>query len=178
VTSDTSSTFFQPENMAPVAEDLVRTSARHGVGLDFSEGSIRVLDTAIEAIRRDGYRPDQLMPLSGAFSAYLGEVMVRPRGAVWIVGDAAPVPDVMRFALMMKVGTMYIAPFVKVHKRFVNGPEDDLGWYYFVNVRDTLADGASLPDIPPPPAFPVSARLRTAWLSRTMGRLFGRSDRE
>jgi hypothetical protein len=107
-----------------MAEDH-RTSAREifGVELDYSAESIQKLEIMI----RDGWPdgpPIMLDQTVTAFGSYFGETIRAIHGGEWRYDDT--------HGLHFQVGTsdMKIFPFKKVRKRFVNGSEDSLTYFY------------------------------------------------
>jgi hypothetical protein len=92
-------------------------------GLDYSADSIETLEKIIE----EGWQepPIFMDDLVLAFGSYLGETIKRLHGAEWKYSE--------EYSLYLdNVGgqNMTIFPFGKVRKRFVNGNEDSLAYYY------------------------------------------------
>ncbi|MEU0003052.1 hypothetical protein ABZ079_01770 [Streptomyces sp. NPDC006314] len=131
------------EMRACAAVFVSRATARNRLPLDYSERSLRVIDFLIDGLRKgsaDGERArDTLMGLG----AYVGEVLVRRAGAVWVDFDAGqrayfgqPV------GVRMRDGRVW-NPLGKVVNRFaVGGPEESLQTFYLTlhgRVRRTAA---------------------------------------
>ncbi|MFD8589004.1 hypothetical protein ACFV1B_05560 [Streptomyces sp. NPDC059637] len=73
-----------------LAADIVAV-VREGfrVRLDYSVGSLAVADRLIGAIRREAPPVEAVTETLVGFGAYLGEVLVREAGAVWVDFDEA-----------------------------------------------------------------------------------------
>lgn len=100
------------------AKDLMQ------IDLDYSLASARKLDELIEKAW-GGTVPTLLEQMVQGFGAYLGEIFVRHLGGAWRENDGRWV-----VRLTMVDGSMADANvFAKVHKRFLNGMEDSLGYY-------------------------------------------------
>ena len=98
--------------------------------LDYSEESVQTLEEMIEQQFGD-WRPwrrgkvaAKNLPVASLVGAYLGEVMIRHFGGHW-----GWMPDFDVAAVRLLSGT-WTSPPAKAQKRFVNGKEDDLVFYY------------------------------------------------
>jgi hypothetical protein len=110
---------------------VTRVTARNRLPLDYSAASLRVVDFLIDGLRKGGADHERARaPLFG-LGAYVGEVLVRRAGAVWVDFDAEqrayfdqPV------GVRMPDGRVW-NPLGKVHNRFrAGGPEDSLHTFY------------------------------------------------
>ncbi|MFJ5776814.1 hypothetical protein [Streptomyces sp. NPDC093094] len=117
--------------MRPYAVEFVaRITARHRIPLDWSVASLRVVDHVIDGLRKGGDAERGRTVLAG-LGAYVGEVLVRRAGAVWVDLDAgqrawAGQPVGVR----MPDGRVW-NPLGKVRNRFESGgPEDSLQTFY------------------------------------------------
>lgn len=150
-----------PEEAPEIAQSFVAAMERaQGVTLDYSVESLVFVDRFIGMLHDNGDRAAAIPRTVASASCYLGEVIRRHAGGRWVRPEETDAPEVMRFELMMQVGTTCIVPFFKVAKRLDNGPEDDLAFYYRV-----LTGAKATPPAPKPLA------------SKPMGllaRLFGR----
>lgn len=63
------------------------------------------------------------------FGGYVGEVIRRKSGGSWEI-DSTIAPG--EFVYALRVGTAQLFPPAKVHKRIVNGAEDNIVQYYAV----------------------------------------------
>lgn len=102
-----------------------------GASLDYSAESIAKLDEII----KEGWPeepPVLLDEMVLGFGSYLGETIRRVHGGDWCF-DA-------KHELHYEVGGIKIFPFAKVRKRFLNGEEDSLGFFYSF-IRAELAKG-------------------------------------
>ncbi|MFD4634300.1 hypothetical protein ACFVYR_17875 [Streptomyces sp. NPDC058284] len=69
-------------------EFVARATARNRLPLDFSVASLRVVDFLIEGLRKGGRDGGEIAGTLFGLGAYVGEVLVRRAGAVWIDFDA------------------------------------------------------------------------------------------
>ncbi|MCF6525022.1 hypothetical protein [Streptomyces sp. JJ36] len=113
------------------AEFAERLVARSGLPLDFSAGSLRVVDRIVDGLRRGG-TTDRGRAAGTLFGlgAYVGEVLVRRCGAVWIDLDPGqrelfgqPV------GVRMPDGRVW-NPLGKVVNRFTLGPEESAHTFF------------------------------------------------
>lgn len=105
--------------------------------LDYSAASMQ----ALEALIAEQFDPpgstfvgDQL-PFS--IGCYVGEVIVRTLGGAW---NSEGKPEINQLGPIKA-----IFPMQKVVKRFTNGPEDSLSWYYTLITR--YASGEAVDDL-------------------------------
>ncbi|GAA4068551.1 hypothetical protein [Streptomyces shaanxiensis] len=120
--------------MRPHAAAFVtRVTADHRLPMDYSVASLRIVDFLIDGLRKGGASRERVRvreALSG-LGAYVGEVLVRRAGAVWVDFDAdqrayfgQPV------GVRMPDGRVW-NPLGKVHNRFdLGGPEESLRTFY------------------------------------------------
>jgi len=110
---------------------VARATARNRLPLDYSVASLRVVDFLIDGLRKGGAARERVRdPLFG-LGAYVGEVLVRRAGAVWLDFDAdqrayfgQPV------GVRMPDGRVW-NPLGKVHNRFdLGGPGESLHTFY------------------------------------------------
>lgn len=101
-----------------------------GAKLDYSAESIPKLDQII----KEGWPepPVLLDEMVLGFGSYLGETIRRVHGGGWCFDP--------KHELHYEVGGIKIFPFAKVRKRFLNGEEDSLGFFYSF-IRAELAKG-------------------------------------
>lgn len=130
--------------MRPYAADFVtRVTARNRLPLDYSVASLRVVDFLIDGLRKGGADREWVREALWGLGAYVGEVLVRRAGAVWLDYDAdqrayfgQPV------GVRMPDGRVW-NPIGKVHNRFdLGGPGESLQTFYLTlhgRVRKTAA---------------------------------------
>ena len=117
-------------DMKRLAEDFVRSMRDVDWELDYSEESIRTLEEMIDhqfadwRPWRNGKAAKKNVPIASLVGAYLGEVMIRHVGGHW-----GWMPDFEVAAVKLRSGT-WTSPPAKAQKRFLNGEEDDLVFYY------------------------------------------------
>ncbi|MWA13147.1 hypothetical protein [Streptomyces sp. BA2] len=68
-------------------EFVARVTVRNRLPLDFSVASLRVVDFLIAGLRKGGRGRDEVAGALFGLGAYVGEVLVRRAGAVWIDFD-------------------------------------------------------------------------------------------
>jgi hypothetical protein len=108
-----------------------RVTARNRLPLDFSVASLRVVDFLIDGLRKGGADRERAGGTLLGLGAYVGEVLVRRAGAVWVDFDA----DQRAYfgqstGVRMPDGRVW-NPLGKVHNRFeVGGPEESLQTFY------------------------------------------------
>ncbi|NUP24800.1 MAG: hypothetical protein HOZ81_53860 [Streptomyces sp.] len=113
------------------ASFVTRATARNRLPLDYSVASLRIVDFLIDGLRKGGADRERARePLLG-LGAYVGEVLVRRAGAVWVDFD----PDQcayfdQRVGVRMPDGRVW-NPLGKVHNRFdLGGPDESLQTFY------------------------------------------------
>ncbi|MFF1379898.1 hypothetical protein [Streptomyces sp. NPDC058308] len=67
---------------------VAQATARNRLPLDFSVASLRVVDFLIEGLRKGGRAHSDIAGTLWGLGAYVGEVLVRRAGAVWVDFDA------------------------------------------------------------------------------------------
>ncbi|MCL7429031.1 MULTISPECIES: hypothetical protein [unclassified Streptomyces] len=110
---------------------VARVTARNRLPLDYSVASLRVVDFLIDGLRKGGADRERARETLFGLGAYVGEVLVRRAGAVWVDFDAQerayfgqPV------GVRMPDGRVW-NPLGKVHNRFdAGGPEESLHTFY------------------------------------------------
>lgn len=76
------------EEMRGQAREFVaRVTVRNRLPLDYSVASLRVVDFLIEGLRKGGRGRDEVGGALFGLGAYVGEVLVRRAGAVWVEFD-------------------------------------------------------------------------------------------
>ncbi|MFB7273597.1 hypothetical protein [Streptomyces sp. NPDC056244] len=126
-----------PEPMPSAAQmrgyvsSVVRAlTARNRLPLDYTVASLRVVDFIIEGLRSGGPARGQVTETLRGLGAYVGEVLVRRAGAVWVDFD-----DDQRAMFGQSVGVRLPDgrvwnPLGRVVNRFVVGPEESLETFY------------------------------------------------
>ncbi|WKX11986.1 hypothetical protein [Streptomyces sp. NL15-2K] len=118
--------------MRPYATAFVtRLTTRNRLPLDYSVASLRVVDFLIDGLRKGGGERERVRETLFGLGAYVGEVLVRRAGAVWLDFDAE-----QRAYFGQPVGVRMPDgrawnPLGKVHNRFdTGGPEESLRTFY------------------------------------------------
>lgn len=121
------------EMRACAADFVARATARNRLPLDYSERSLRVVDFMIGGLRKGGADRERPHSVLFGLGAYVGEVLVRRAGAVWMDFDVhqrayfgQPV------GVCMPDGRVW-NPLGKVLNRFeTGGPEDSLQRFWLM----------------------------------------------
>lgn len=110
---------------------VARVTARNRLPLDYSVASLRVVDFLIDGLRRGGADRERAHDTLVGLGAYVGEVLVRRAGAVWVDLDADQSAYFGRpVGVRMPDGRIW-NPLGKVHNRLdTGGPEDSLRMFY------------------------------------------------
>ncbi|MFE5814700.1 hypothetical protein [Streptomyces sp. NPDC056479] len=113
------------------AEFVARVTARNRLPLDYSVASLRVVDFLIDGLRKGGTGREQVRDTLFGLGAYVGEVLVRRAGAVWVDFDADQ-RDYFGQAVGVRMpdGRVW-NPLGKVRNRFeLGGPAESLQTFY------------------------------------------------
>jgi hypothetical protein len=78
-----------PEMRAYVAEFVRRLTVRKRIPLDYSVSSLRIVDVVVDGMREGGAERERVAGTLFGLGCYLGEVLVRRAGAVWVECDAS-----------------------------------------------------------------------------------------
>jgi hypothetical protein len=79
---------YASEMRARAAAFVARATARNRLPLDYSERSLRVVDFLIDGLRKGGADLERARNALFGLGAYVGEVLVRRAGAVWVDFEA------------------------------------------------------------------------------------------
>ncbi|BAJ28160.1 MULTISPECIES: hypothetical protein [Kitasatospora] len=124
---------YAPEvgNAGRFAADIVGSAARvSGVELDYSVGSLAVVDEIIEDFRENGITGGQVGETLFGFGCYLGEVLVRQGGGSWRAVDGPEVAE-YGFPLVVELPSGQVGnPIGKVFRRLAAGPAESLPHFY------------------------------------------------
>ncbi|MGP3925576.1 MULTISPECIES: hypothetical protein [unclassified Streptomyces] len=107
-------------------------TARSRLPLDYSIASLRIVDFIIDGLRRGGRSREEIGVTLHGLGAYVGEVLVRRAGAVWVDFD-----EHQRALFAQSVGVRMPDgrvwnPLGRVVNRFVLGPEESLQKFSFL----------------------------------------------
>lgn len=105
-------------------------TARNRLPLDFSVASLRVVDFLIDGLRKGDRERAALGGALFGLGAYVGEVLVRRAGAVWVDFDASQREFFgQAVGVRMPDGRVW-SPLGKVLNRFDLGKEESLQTFY------------------------------------------------
>ncbi|MEV0118129.1 hypothetical protein AB0H77_33630 [Streptomyces sp. NPDC050844] len=112
------------------ARFVARASARSRLPLDYSVASLRVVDSLVDGLRAGTPERNRVEGVLFGLGAYVGEVLVRRAGAVWVDLD-----DSRRAWFGQSVGVRMPDdrvwnPLGKVVNRFELGSEESLQTFY------------------------------------------------
>jgi hypothetical protein len=125
--------------MAAYAEDAVDHAKRNGVVLDYTMASVKDVETllgvlyaaaprgVLARLLKRGPSTEDVATAAKMYGGYVGEVIRRTRGGEWVL-DTEISPG--QTVISLRDGEWRTFPPAKVHKRLVNGPEDNV-WHYF-----------------------------------------------
>ncbi|MFD9097139.1 hypothetical protein [Streptomyces collinus] len=113
------------------ADFLARATARNRLPLDYSERSLRVVDFLIDGLRKGGADREGARSALLGLGAYVGEVLVRRAGAVWVDFDAGQRAYFdQAVGVRMPDGRVW-NPLGKVLNRFeLGGPQESLQTFW------------------------------------------------
>jgi hypothetical protein len=122
---------------------VTRATVRSRLPLDYSERSLRVVDFLIDGLRKGGADRERVRGALFGLGAYVGEVLVRRAGAVWVdFDDEQRVYFGQPVGVRMPDGRVW-NPLGKVVNRFeFGGAEESLQTFYLTlhgRVRRTVA---------------------------------------
>ncbi|MFF9176943.1 hypothetical protein [Streptomyces sp. NPDC014793] len=119
------------EMRACAAAFVTRVTARNRLPLDYSERSLRIVDFLIDGLRKGGADRERVHGTLLGLGAYVGEVLVRRAGAVWVDFDAGQRAYFGQPAgVRMGDGRVW-NPLGRVVNRFESGgPEESLQTFY------------------------------------------------
>ena len=129
----------QAHTLGPrLAADVVAMAAGAGIALDYSPGSLALVDRIIDGLRRT--RPpagESVPPALRAFGAYTGEILHRSGKAVWVDFDAAQRDSFGQpFGVRTVDGRLW-NPLGKAVKRYQIGNGESLRLFYLTVAGST-----------------------------------------
>lgn len=137
--------------MVAYAQDAVdMAKANFGEDLDYSERSIQTVEKCLAQLHdalpkgffgklfKRGPSAEDLVQVAKMFGGYLGEVFRKHHGGEWLL-EPAPGSSTPAITLQHSNGGRFFPP-AKVHKRLVNGPEDDVWMFYRVLTREYIRE--------------------------------------
>ena len=110
---------------------VTRVTARHRLPLDYSVASLRVVDFLVDGLRKGGADRERAHDTLVGLGAYVGEVLVRRAGAVWVdLDDRQRAWFGQPVGVRMPDGRVW-NPLGKVVNRFEEGgPDESLQTFY------------------------------------------------
>jgi hypothetical protein len=126
-----------PENASKFAAIIVDTSRNISkVELDYTPESLKKVDEIIEGFRKEKLNIDNIGTTLFCFGCYVGEVIVRNAGGRWKKREETTMRDVSNMPLLIELHKGGVGnPIGKMIKRFQNGKEDSLVYFYRVCVE-------------------------------------------
>jgi hypothetical protein len=136
--------------MAHGAQEAVNHASACGVTFDYSIESIQLVEQAMAQLHNSmpkgllgklfkrGPSEADFIRTTITMGAYIGEVIRRAHGGYWCEGSEV-LDDKTVFTLKLDHSAGEIWPIMKVQKRLVLGPEDNL-WQYAQSVTNTIKE--------------------------------------
>ena len=120
------------ENAGKFADGFVKAAKNiTGQSPDFSKSSIGLVEGVIESFREGGAPKDKISDTLFSIGCYLGEVFVRNGYGHWVDAKATPMKNFCTAPFVIQLGpTTFCNPIDKVEKRFENGEEDSLAFFF------------------------------------------------
>jgi hypothetical protein len=131
-----------PENAgdhARIAVELAREE--YDADLDFSPGSLEMVDTWIDSLREEGIDGEGAAETLFVLGCYLGEVMVRHLGGAWVATPRSPLRGVSPWPMVVALadGSAWDA-IGKAYKRLELGDSEYLPAFF-----ETASGGGAFP---------------------------------
>lgn len=124
-----------PANAAALANVAAQAAqAVAGIELDFSPASLQQLDDILAKFRGPG--SDAMAETIFVFGCYIGEVMVRHAGYVWVETPADLVQHLGKLTVYHSGKESHANPINKAFKRVDYGDPDNLPYFYHVFTTD------------------------------------------
>lgn len=130
-----------PENGLTFAEQFrSAVKAIDNIDLNFSIETLKFTDNFLQRFRDEGLTVNDFAETIFVAGCYIGQVMVHNNGGVWIKQEEANLPSGMTMMpIVMKLPNGTITdPIAKSFKRFYNGEEDSIPFYYHVLTAEKL----------------------------------------
>ena len=122
-------------NYAQTAVNMV--AQLDGAQLDYSTESLKEIDRILFRFHANGDKSENMSGTAIVIGCYVGEVMVRNLGAIWVNPNEVSSPlsssDGNIPLIQTSVG-MLSNPIGKVFKAIDNGSEDSIVWFYEVSL--------------------------------------------
>jgi hypothetical protein len=114
---------------AQIAVGLAREE--YDAGLDFSPGSLDVVDSLVDSLREEGVDGEGAAEALFVFGCYLGEVMVRRLGGAWVSTARSPLRGVSPWPMVVALpdGSAWDA-IGKAYKRLELGDSEYLPAFF------------------------------------------------
>ncbi|MGZ6090600.1 MAG: hypothetical protein ACXWUG_01165 [Polyangiales bacterium] len=125
----------KPEFARRFAEEIVVTALEVSkVTLDFSPRSLEDVDAIVQGFVDEGLGIEDIAETLFSFGCYVGEVFVRHHAGKWVATEESAMKGFSSFPFIVAIGSngKLTNPIGKVFKRFENGAEDNLPYYYQV----------------------------------------------
>lgn len=124
-----------PENGVKFAEQFINAvKINEQIDLDYSEESLKYTDQFLQRFRDEGLTVNDFAETIFAVGCYVGQVMIINHQAKWVKQEDANLPSgimMMPIVIQLANGTV-TDPISKSFKRFYNGEEDNITFYYRV----------------------------------------------
>ncbi len=110
------------------------------IDLDFSVESLKFIDLFLQRFKDEGLTVNDFAETIFIAGCYVGQVIVENCKAEWIQQDEANLPNgitMMPIVIKLQNGTI-TDPIAKAFKRFYNGNEDNISFYFQVFTEEKI----------------------------------------
>jgi hypothetical protein len=127
-----------PAEAKRMAEKYVAMVQRNsGAVLDYSPGTLEAVDLTVDQVKATGATAESASGMLYAIGCYVGEVFVRHAKGEWRSTADMKMSQVCSWPLVIALPNgAGINPIGKVFKRFNNGPEDNLAFFYAAAIKE------------------------------------------
>ena len=117
------------------ASALVTAWTKWDLHLDFSEASLEGLESLLgllhDNLEKEKAAPEQVRQMAMIWGTYLGEVLRRHLGGRWLNTEVKGQGNVLRLV----IEGVEVYPLRKAEKRMLNGPGDNVRFYYHATTK-------------------------------------------
>ena len=103
------------------------------------------MDEIIEGFRKEGKTSEQVYQTLFHFGCYVGEVLIRNVGGIWIESEKTQMKGVAGSPLVVElINKSIVNPIGKVYKRMDHGDVDSIPYFYEVFASQALDKSVSI----------------------------------
>jgi hypothetical protein len=121
-----------PQTAAEIAQLVIPwVQEKYGVTLDYTPFSLRQIDGIIDDLRHLPFESAQ--PLLFSMGCYVGEMFVKHAGGTWRTAEEVGMSAVASSPIVIQLADGRACnPVGRVYKRFKNGPEENIAYFFHV----------------------------------------------